>query len=520
MEPPRPDNLGPFYLQHYRQAFHAAVAAGEAKPFVIPYTLLGSFFLPALYLCVLHVGRPWLYRLRFAVLAAVVCLNAQVLATTSSANMAVSYATGLTAAWGTIWGFAHLLFMRPQFDAMRVARRRKTKTEMMNGSVGEKTEAAAAAAFAADESLALVADEYEYYWQAYPAEGTFAERWDWVTDHFLSFRGIGWNWAISSVPGPKRPSKPGDLISLSSSSMPVTTRSGYTRCTTYRAFVRNRLLHITWSYLVLDIWTLIFRRDPYFILGPGYRTSGHPLPIAFASLPPFALEILRSVAALLGVLGGLFFYLNTVQLLGCLLSGDPLWKYPSLFGSFSNVLDRGLAGFWGGWWHQSFRVGFTGPTSWLARKGYIPPPTTALPTKIAEAFVAFFLSGLLHSAGGRTAIPDTGRPWGPLEFFLLSFVGVVLQKAVCAVLPLKEVVPRGWRRTGNLAFVVVWLHLTRWALIDDFCAAGLFLFEPVPVSIVRLLGFSVSGESWWRWDMEYLPRWYTGAHWWESGIRL
>jgi len=34
------------------------------------------------------------------------------------------------------------------------------------------------------------------------------------------------------------------------------------------------------------------------------------------------------------------------------------WFYPDHYGNYSIVFDRGLAGWWGGWWHQMFRPGF------------------------------------------------------------------------------------------------------------------------------------------------------------------
>jgi hypothetical protein len=115
-----------------------------------------------------------------------------------------------------------------------------------------------------------------------------------------------------------------------------------------------------------------------------------------------------------------------------------------------------------------------------------------------------------------------------VAFFLLQAVGVVLQAAVCSLLQRgmgmgigREKGPPRWaRRMGNLAFTAAWLQVTGHFLVDDMARAGLWLFEPVPVSPLRMMGVGPPGEGWWRWDGEYGLRWYSGRNWWESGIRL
>lgn len=74
------------------------------------------------------------------------------------------------------------------------------------------------------------------------------------------------------------------------------------------------------------------------------------------------------------------------------------------------------------------------------------------------------------------------------------------------------------RRMGNLVFVGLWMLLTCWPLAIDFASAGVFLLEPVPVSIFRGLGFGLGPGWWWRWGPEYMLTWYSGKRWWESGF--
>ncbi|KAK1752449.1 membrane bound O-acyl transferase family-domain-containing protein [Echria macrotheca] len=513
-------NLPARYLGLYRAEFYSEVLSlGTARYFVIPYTLFGCL-LPVLYLSVPHRDRLWLRSARFVVALGVVLLNWEIIRSgTSSASIAVSYATGLVAAWGTVWGVGLVLCVDVQRGVARVRVRERRgggwageggADRLTGGEEEEKKQAAVA-----DEGE-LPPREYEHYWETYPEDGGFFKRLAWVWDLFSSFRGIGWNIAIPSVPHPR----PGVDLSAAISSMPLKSPTGFHRSTTYRAFLANRLFHLAWSYIVLDLWTITARFDPYFVPGPSPAPS-HALPPALAPLPASVLSLLRSAAAAAGVLAALFSYFNFPQLVAASLPGyNPLWQHPSIFGSFSaNILDRGLAGLWGGWWHQSFRLGFTLPTRFLVRKGVLLEKGTL--TKLVGMFIAFLLSGIMHAAGGYTSIPETTVIYTPVLFFMLQFVGICLQSGLgWAVFRMIGDVPRGWKRAGNLVFVVAWMHWTNGLFIGDLSRSAIWLFEPVPFSVLRAVGLGPKGDSAWRWDREYMPRWHWGTHWWETGVRI
>lgn len=263
------------------------------------------------------------------------------------------------------------------------------------------------------------------------------------------------------------------------------------------------------------------RQDPYFVTGPEHVEA---LPAALAALPPAVLALRRTMMGFAGILCGLWMAFNTGALALALLGppvigflADP-WHLPSMTGSFANVLDRGLAGFWGGWWHQSFRFGFAAPTAWLIRRGYLTAGSPA--AALVGALVAFLQSAFLHGVGSYTTVPPT-KPWEPAIFFFLSGVGGHLQYTLARTFrgPIAQL-PRWLRRLGNLVFVFVWLHLTCHFLLDDFGRCGLWLWEPVPFSLVRWAGFGSKGDKWWRLDRDAFPHWYTGKHWWETGLAL
>lgn len=479
---------------------------------------------------------------------------------TTSPNFAIGYAVGLMQAWGIIWNLTLLVFMRPQFDAERVERRRarpkgdaqagangstnglvrvsdakENGRPVQNGDAHAVTRVNGSPKAPAGEGGKVVdapdadiarslAQGYEYYWQCYPEDASFLTRLDWSFDLVTSFRGTGWNWCIPVVPHFSKPEKPqsGELVDLGS--IPESTPQGYRRFTTRRGWLRGELLSFIAGFLVLDALCVVMMKDPYFILGPEYTESPVPIPLPrlLAALPPSLLFLYRSLTSSAGVLTAIYVVMGFWQLI-CALALRPLlgsqsdlWHYPTLFGGFThNVLDRGLAGFWGGWWHQTFRVAFGAPAAWLAGPGKRPGKATA-------GFFAFAQSGFLHALGSASCLPPS-RPWAPPIFFMLSWVGILLQSTVCALPPVRRgirALPRWLRRAGNLAFVSSWLIATQYWMLDDIARSGIWLLEPVPVSLLRALGLGEPGDHWWRWTWDELPWLHSGAHWWDSGIAL
>ena len=71
------------------------------------------------------------------------------------------------------------------------------------------------------------------------------------------------------------------------------------------------------------------------------------------------------------------------------------------------------------------------------------------------------------------------------------------------------------RKIGNAGFVVLWLYFTGPLLADDFARAGVWLFEPVPVSFVR--GFM--GEGWWKWGGRWTG-WSERKEWYLKGLAV
>ncbi|KAI0841959.1 membrane bound O-acyl transferase family-domain-containing protein [Hypoxylon sp. FL0890] len=380
---------------------------------------------------------------------------------------------------------------------------------------------------AAGELEKLAAEqEFEYYWQKYPADASFWTRLDWAFDIVSTFRMTGWNWAIPCLPPYEPPSKLGNYQLPLSSVGPQRTKQGYTRELTRRALFLQRLFLIIPNYILVDFCAVYMTADPYFILGPEHN---EPLPPHLASLPPLLLSAQRTALSLAGVLSALQLIFNAGALALAFLPPFPQtlrfrahpWHLPSVTGSFTEVLDRGLAGFWGSWWHQTFRFGFAAPTQYLLREGYIKSGTPKA-RAVAAAF-AFLSSGFLHASGSYSTVSDRSKWYLPPLFFLLAGFGTTLQSWLARAVfgTYIERLPRWARRLGNFVFVVTWMCLTSWLLVDDFGRCGLWLFEPVPFSIVRALGLGPSNDRRvWRLETNMLPRWYWGKHWWDTGLAI
>ncbi|KAL1879939.1 hypothetical protein VTK73DRAFT_6635 [Phialemonium thermophilum] len=464
-----------------------------------------------------------------------------------------------------------------------------------NGAVLKKTSASASATCeevsrAPDESVAeALAAGYEYYWQAYPADEPFLLRAGWVADISTAFRWPGWNWAISPIPHFEPPKDPHARELVKLDSIPLRTRSGYGRCTTHAAFVRSRLWTITWSYLALDFCSVFMAKDPYFVFGSS-PDRPYPLPPSLAAYPVFVTQIWRGVLALLYLWGLLSFIIASDHFCRCIFfsvlhfcsrrpsldslsssssSSAPsslnwlrrlagprvdLWQYPDIFGSFTaGVLDRGLVGFWGTTWHQTFRSAFSAPMAWLQGRppvddqqqrgssttGRTSSSLAVVAVTSASAFFAFSQSALLHAAGtyvgaaadeagyrssGASGSASVKRTW---QFFMLNWLGVTLEAGVTAsglgpllTRPLGPTWGLRIRRAGRAVFVAAWLLATGWTFVDDLARSGLFVSDFLPVSPFRALGLGMPEDAIWRWGGKSGIHWHVGKHWWESGIAL
>lgn len=177
---------------------------------------------------------------------------------------------------------------------------------------------------------------------------------------------------------------------------------------------------------------------------------------------------------------------------------------------------------WSTWWHQMFRYGISEPSRMLVKKFDINPRGQL--ARVIQLSVAFGLTAGIHaSASSTTFSVIPGRPSQPFIFFMSQAAGILIQTALSRFLNKLVEFPKILRQMGNFGFAFVFLWYVGPYLSDDFARCQIWLFEPVPVSIFRGLGFG-PGDCWIPWLQfseggKWLG-WWNGGHWYNSGLAL
>ncbi|KAK6722361.1 hypothetical protein SNK04_001231 [Fusarium graminearum] len=447
-------DLGNLARSEYQAAFDTAVAKGLKEPLVLPFCLIGPFLLPTIYLAIPHRNRPWLYHARWLIVAFVVVFDLYLVQHMSSFNVAPAYASGLMGIWGILANLNLLVWTNPQSDYARIIRvpKDKTATTSPNGNTRNGTLDtngfeenglrhrkfhAEANAPSGDIGAPAKRQNLEHtvcVWQKFPENSSFGERLNWTLDLATNFREVGWNCCISSVPRPEIPTNIRDGDPVSFKDMPVVSKSGYYRNLTEKEFVWTRLRTVVLLTFVLDFCSVFMVKDPYCTYGPDRDLA---LPLFLQQLPPWLLQAYRELICLVGIYAAIDAIFGMHDLFQYYVMSyvypmrGELWQYTNIFGPLSQTLDRGIAGWWGATWHQTFRLQFIAPAKFLVDKGYMQRRT--LTAQIVTMYVSFIQSGLLHGAGSITSMHPT-KPWRAPVFFFIQPVGIIVQLLLLRIL--------------------------------------------------------------------------------------
>ncbi|KAF2854253.1 hypothetical protein T440DRAFT_271424 [Plenodomus tracheiphilus IPT5] len=526
-------------LEHYYAQYDKQIASGEYRPFLYPWGTFGAL-VAIIYLLIPHQNRPWLRNCRYPVFVWITGFAIYTILYTRARLVAASFGIGLISAWSVAWICAILICNDAQTDFMRIERMegafgapRITSKEKTSANREESSSRNATKRDNGNSSISISkgtagpSDRHgQFAWQPYPLS-PFIERLDWVLDIFCNFRGAGWNWRTSALPPPPKWLQT-QLHQNSTSPIPKhSTKLHASQVKSYptrTALLTANTKTLLKGYLLLDALKTLMMWDPYF-----WGLVNRPPPPSFPTLitnNPRITHIYRLTLSMLAVktalqtifaLGPLFFSgLLGPQRLGARAEA---FMYPETWASFTVVLDRGLAGWWSSWWHQTFRFALEQPSRRFIE--VLGMESKGVAAKVVQLLVAFGMSGVLHASGSWTIAGETSPLRGSLAFFLWQAVGIFVEG--CVVQGIKGMgvgqrVPRWAKRLFTFVYVHVWFYFTAHLLCDDFTRGGIWLFEPVPVSLLRGMGFGADErDGWWCWNGQLL-RWHSGDRWWNSGI--
>lgn len=417
-------------------------------------------------------------------------------------GMTYGIGVGLYSSWCIVWSATFLIFREPHKDLSRVIRSSTEHTSVRPKQSNIVTSTRTLSANSEEATTLGKAHRNLLKWEGMP--NRVLRRFDWILDLLTSLQGLNWSWRFTEKLPP-----PNEL---------VVRYQPHSRRTLWSSLSRFLLLS-----LYLDILKVAMMVDPYF-----WGLAGYP-PLRTFSMPLLDRVIVstyRSMLSFAAIYVAVLWSYALVPLVCIHLLGPDLigvrgeeWMYPSVNGSFSAVLQRGLQGFWGKWWHQTFRLSFDAAGSWTTEQFQLDKTSTL--AWLLRLIIAFTLSGFGHACGSYTLWPDT-RPMNSFLFFILQPIGIGSQSLFAHLLQKRATTTRLWkrsRRVANLISTLTWLWITFPLLADDFARGGLWLAEPLPISPLRALGLTSGERVWWCWQGQWL-KWHTGDTWWQSGLAV
>ena len=475
------------------------------------------------------------------------------------------YGIGLSSAWGAIMSGAVLVCNDISQDFKRLELRHvisRKSDHLQNGSMAKSTasntspaidlrsrKVASVYASAGTEQISPegsgqpATKPYTLVWQGFPRNGTWPHLLDWTLDLMTSFRGVGWQHRISTAEALDIPGMPAETQELSKSEPGRDSKFTSVSVQNLRSLQLRAFQDLVLNYLLLDFLKTTMMTDPYFL---GRTALESPTPWQWLSRVdqaiPIATRVVRLSMSMTGVIAALtlIFSLNALFFATTLpnlvdvskITRAPLLEpglYPPMWYPLTtSVMYSGLAGFWGKFWHQMFRFGISEPSRVTIKKFGLDPRGNV--ARVLQLLMAFSLSGSIHAFGSYTSF-SLQRSYpvsGALAFFLCQGLGIFLQTSTVKFLhkrvPSSKSAPLVVRQGLNFMFVLIWLYFTGPLLAEDFARCGVWLFEPVPLSPLRGLGFGPGGkdEGLWTWYQEgsRLMGFWHGDRWWNTALAI
>ena len=280
---------------------------------------------------------------------------------------------------------------------------------------------------------------------------------------------------------------------------------------TRRAYLKQVLTIIIPSLLLLDAGSFYTAIDPYFSqrisIDQALPDLSTKIPVwaALRVLPPRLVRTVALAARIYGQLSAAFL-IPAVPILGLNALGlvSDEWSphtWHMLFGSFSTMLNHGLRGFWGAWWHQISRETASRPGRALACSLGIPSST--MMGYAILIFSAFLFSGIQHAGlipsqplHSTMSVPSlklhiAGFFWAQIPAFAVEITVSTLTRQYFPDFRgtfMARLLTSGW--------ILVWMCLTFPLLAIPLREMGFLTFYPIPVSLCQWL----AGNGWSTWS--------------------
>ena len=505
-------------LAQFQSRFTNLLSSGDYTPFVWPHRAFGPYLL-IFYLLLPPTNSKTIYYARYPLFGIIIYLSINSIRECRSATVTAGYGIGLLNAWAVLWSASLIIINDARADFRRIEEQKGDSKRLPADIVDGRSTGLdnSSSKHLLSRTLDGQIDRSEqdqsknsdspkqirYRYQGLPT--TFRHRLDWVLDLVSNFRGVRWTYQISGLATPPKHIQ----SSLDDSSLPKPNDHSHL-CRT--DLLRRDLPIFILNCVAVDILKTVTSQDPYFWGLPPSTPSPFPFPVVSRLI----LTLLFVYTSLLNIF--LLAPLVFGVLLGPRYIGEHSWPwlYSPYFGPLEQVWKKGIAGFWGGWWHQLFRFAFEQAGEWVGR--VVGWEKKSLRGMALRVLVAFGCSGILHACASYTSLGNTRPIGGSFMFFMIQPVGIFGQKAVTAWMRkvgLRERIPPWLREFGNVMVVMAWCYLVGPNIADEFAATGIWLYEPLPISCVR----GLRGEGWWHWSGSWV-RWHTGERWWQSGLAL
>jgi hypothetical protein len=374
-----------------QDAYDKTLASGRYQPFVYPWDSTAAALLFLAMLVVPRVPTRHKAMLKIGTAAWIFYFGIQTMLKSRCLGFANGYGIGLMCAWGMIMTVT-LLFCNNIGEDMQRLEWRDPTVQVQTHSIGNASGSATSAEMLDDAAIkkrrvygvdgtavsanAIDSNEpatkpYTLVWQDYPI--SILHCMEWTADLMTTFRGVGWNWRISTCPpldipvqSPEEKLKPRNTESTSPAK--PTTLSLPTLRQLQLTALRDFIAH----YLILDFLKTIMITDPYF-MGVSDLASPSPWPYLISLNSPTIIKwlltrFIRLTISVCGVLSALtfIFSLSPLFFIGVLttlipahyvrrITRSPILEpslYPPYWLPLATVTDGGLAAFWGKWWHQ------------------------------------------------------------------------------------------------------------------------------------------------------------------------